>query len=713
MKTRFLIWLLLILAVPCCAEKIVVVLLPATSLGDFTEMPALAKIIESGAVGVMNSRTAGVLDREPGSFVDTMYTPESDYVTLGAGARAIAGADARRAYNRSERLHRTPVQAIYGCQTLRDSDAEVLHLSAQKMSRDCKRLPYESTPGMLGEALHAAGLSTAVLGNSDDTHVHREAATICMDSQGQVDFGDVGRGMTMPDPSFPTGRRADISRVLAEARRCLKEADLLVIEFGDTARLDRARLDMTEEAYLKEKTRTLRRAGMLVQSVSEMRPDILIVVSPYPSSESIEKTNNSLCPIAVSGLGRGVLTSGTTRTEGVVANTDLAPSILSWLGVTANGLVGRHITVAPESQSAARVAETEKHIYTQRTAQPVLRYTAVACTILVALVTLALIFTPGNFGLLAPFVLLTTAVAPAMLALSLMPPKSQADAGIKLVLLAVGMVIAALAATRKPIPALALICSVFAVAVVIDLLSGCPLSRFSIMSYSIIEGSRYYGIGNEFMGAFLGASFVGVGIILRGASERAARTVLTCGLILSALIIGAPNLGANVGGSIAAVAGFGTALAAVSGKTLRLRRLAGIGGVTVLVLLFFAVLDSLRAPEAQSHLGKTISLILSGGPGQMWLVVKRKLSMNLLLLQVSPWSRLLLAYVASSVIIGAQVAKRFRIAVLGGLGGILAALIFNDSGVVAAGTAGAYLWALTVLSATIKKGGTVKPAPPD
>jgi hypothetical protein len=242
-----------------------------------------------------------------------------------------------------------------------------------------------------------------------------------------------------------------------------------------------------------------------------------------------------------------------------------------------------------------------------------------------------------------------------------------------------------------------------------DLFAGDGLCRFSIMGYSIVEGARYYGIGNELMGALVGSSVIGIALLLgtMRAGPRSAGIVLALSLITMAAAVGAPMLGANVGGAIAVVFAYGIAMTATAKRPLDPRRaIAIVGGLTAIIAAF-VVLDSLRGQQYESHLGKAIRGIREGGFGALWDIAARKLSMNWMLIRLSIWSRLLGVYAASGILalVAGGAASRLRpmpmhlrAAFAGAIGGTLAALAFNDSGVVSAATASVYPWALLLLT---------------
>lgn len=671
------------------ASKVVMVVLPAVSFEDLTstDLPTIHKLIETGSVGLMNSRTAGRLDAKEDEYTDSKYAPESGYLTLGAGARAIAGVDARQAFNRDETFEGMPAWKVLQSRTLTDpGNAAIVHIGIAKMQHDNSDLNYEVTVGALGDALHAAGLKTAVIGNSDDAEVHREAATICMDSKGLVDFNK--------------GR-----------------ADFTVIELGNTAQLDRTRLDLMDRVYQQERAKALKEAdrilGRLLQeskSRSKSGETTFMLLSPYPSSYALEKTESSLCPVIVSGpgFGHGLLTSGSTRIAGVIANTDIAPSILQMLKVPVpTSLVGRPIMMTASDSPADELLRLNKKASVQALSQPVLRQVMTAVIVLVGIVTALWLMLPvPRRKRLWPLIILPSTVAPAFLLMALWPSGNHFTVWFRLIVLAVGMTGIAGLIARKPSKALMLVSLAFAGLMLVDTLAGSMLGRNSIMGYSIVEGARYYGIGNEFMGAFLGASLVGLGLLF-GALKMGRRVIeisLIIGFILSTVIVGAPMLGANVGGAISVAAGFGIAL--TMSRKLRLRGALSIILIAGVLVAAFAVMDSLRGQAHESHLGRAVGIIRSGGIGQIGMLVKRKLLMNVFLIRVSVWSRVLVAYGISLAVILypdwsriSSLPMHVRIALTGLLAGTLAALIFNDSGIVAAATCFVYGWSLLMLTA--------------
>mgnify|MGYP005836958501 CR=1 FL=1 len=702
------------------SKKVVVVVLPAVTIGDLmsTDLPNLQRLMRIGAMGLMNCRTAGrVLSKDNEGFINQRYTPESGYAVLGAGTRVIAGSSAGMAYNRKEMIHGVPAEFIYKCRTMIDPrESDIVHPEIARLAYENSNINYDVTLGLLGEQLHKVGMKTAVVGNSDDTFPHREAVTICMDSRGLVDLGNVGNEMTEPG-KFALNVETSSKRLLREVARCIPLADLVVVELGDTARLDRIRFDLTDEVFLREKIRILRKSDTLVGEITKLldfENTNLIVLSPYPPSYVLELTDNSLCPILIDGPGiqRGVLTSGSTRQIGVTTNTDVAPTILSFLGLGKSlELTGRHIAVLPHSNSAD-LMYLDHRVSLQAANLPLLRQTAAILTGLIILFTVLMLVlaAPGNDTIYKWFfriiVLLPSTVAPSFALTALLPSTSPTLIWTYVFLLSGIFIVAALWVGRKTANSLMLLSLLFVVTMSVDLFTGGKLCRFSIMGYSLAEGSRYYGIGNEFMGALIGAAIALVVLLARvlRISHRATQVLIVCGLIIMAVIIGVPMLGANVGGTIAVTTGFAFALLASCKKSLDHRRLIGVVLGVLAVLCLYVALDLMLGDQRESHLGRTIAMVRGGDTTQFAFLVRRKLEMNLSLIRASMWSRLLAAYVVSALLLiitwrrntytFLPASSHVRIGLTGLVAATVAALIFNDSGIVAATTCFGYAWAL-------------------
>ena len=208
---------------------------------------------------------------------------------------------------------------------------------------------------------------------------------------------------------------------------------------------------------------------------------------------------------------------------------------------------------------------------------------------------------------------------------------------------------------------------------ILDLLWEQSLVFKSILGYCPIGGARYYGIGNEFMGLLLGAGIIGLtGLaeILHHRGRLPVPSLLTIpGFLLLFIFISSPQLGANLGGAIAALAGFGTTILLLQEGKIPLGKylfLACSGGF---FLLAVGVADHFLARDAASHWGQTAGVVIEGGLKELFTIMQRKASMNLKLLRYSWWSLVLLAtlviFVTISSVLPAVERNKEEVPILG------------------------------------------------
>ncbi|HZK58031.1 MAG TPA: hypothetical protein VFD17_06955, partial [Clostridia bacterium] len=227
----------------------------------------------------------------------------------------------------------------------------------------------------------------------------------------------------------------------------------------------------------------------------------------------------------------------------------------------------------------------------------------------------------------------------------------------------------------------------------LDIVSGQNLIRNSLLGYDPILGARYYGIGNEYMGILIGAVLMLTTALIEKRYVNKYVSIIFYGLV--AVIIGFPGLGANVGGIITAVFAFLFVSVRLLGKKVNFRGLVYIGLAVVFVVGVMALID-LFVVENKSHLAGAISRIISNGPIVMYQIITRKISMNLRIIGVTIWSKVLLSAV---VVLGIlfykpigwfrRISMKYPKLSLGWSGIIVACVIgfaANDSGTVAAAT---------------------------
>lgn len=724
------ILLFLALATPTAAARaragrVVVLVAGSCSVRDF------ARLLDRGAAGLLNVR-AGRPSRElePGSRSGF----EAGCLSFGASAMATGGAEVRRAGNADGVIDGYSVRDAFIYRTgVRPGGAMILHPEIALMQRVNEESSYRAKPGALGAALHEAGIRTAVIGCSDiPDEVHREATAIAMDDRGLVDYGEVESAKILQrDPAAPYGIRTNPAALLAVYDALPADCRFVVIDFGDTFRADAYCEFCTDERTAVVKDAADGRLAAFARNLArrlDRRRDMLIVVSPNPRSFSeIEGERMGAILIRGPGFGGELLTSPSTRKVGVVTLGDVAPTVLAFFGIEpAPEMVGRPIRSVPAEEldsispasgkgAAQFLLRLNAEASAQARRQVIMRGASVAQSVLVVLVLAAVLLTSsGTAKSLAAWLVLSFAAIPlAMLVMPVICSVGLVGSTVMLIGLVLAIIALCAVAFRSPGRAFAWLCGGIVTVLMIDLARGAPLIDASIAGYNIVEGARYYGIGNELMGTLLGAAIVGVGMALptlnRFAGLRSTRVSgIAAALILGAafVFIGAPFLGANVGGALAAAPAIAVTLLVRQGWRPTWRGIGMIGLLTVVLVGALFAADAVRGGTAETHAGKAVAMIGGGQADALLAIVERKLALNSMLIVTSVWSRLLGLCLAGTAVL-AWWGRRERggdllnweehAAAIGCAVGTVGAFAFNDSGVVAGATCAVFLFALLAI----------------
>ena len=175
-----------------------------------------------------------------------------------------------------------------------------------------------------------------------------------------------------------------------------------------------------------------------------------------------------------------------------------------------------------------------------------------------------------------------------------------------------------------------------------DVITGSRLQLSSLMGLQPVVGGRFYGMGNVTFALFGTATLllciaVGNHLVTVRQSRMAAVAVAAIGS--AAVIIDAsPAWGSDFGGPPALLPALVLLILTILQIRLTWRRLAAVGGGTILFVVVLGLLDWLRAPESRSHLGRFVQTTFDGGA---WDIVARKLDQNMSLLFGNPLSPLI------------------------------------------------------------------------
>ncbi|QEK12109.1 hypothetical protein FQB35_06815 [Crassaminicella thermophila] len=669
------------------SKKVVLIVMNEVNYEDLYSMRTIQKLVDNGAIALMNNRT---------SSKENIYKA---YATIGSGVRAEASSNSTSCFNLNDEI-----KAIYYRRTgVNIPNQGIINIDMPRLIRLNKSGQYGAVPGTLGQSLHDKGMKTAAIGNADTKdNLIRLAPIIAMDHIGYVDYGNIEQDALINDETYPFGFKSNYSKLTEIFRDVYNKSELIVIDIGDLGRLERYKSNLSDEMYLEQKSKILKDVDHYIENIFNVINEDntrIILVTPYPSSVD-RKIGNKLTPVIFygDGISKGILTSNTTRRIGIIGNVDIAPSIAEYLETSMQNMSGRPVGVILKNNNFDYLMKlNERVVNISQNRYPVLSAFAVF-EIFVSIIALIMILIEDkiNKRLFCHFknILLSTMTVPfVMLILPIFHVQNLFITFVILVGLTFIITYVAKKISKNTLDSLIILSFITTFGLLLDICTNANLMKNSLLGYDPIIGARYYGIGNEYMGVLIGSTLVFSTAIIDRFKLNKIWAILT--FLITILIIGFPKLGANVGGTITAVAAFAFTALRLSNIKIKLKQFMLIGISVVFVVACMAFID-IKLLKSQSHLAGAIHQIIQSGPGIIFVIIKRKISMNLRLIGITIWSKVLIsAIIILATLFYRPVGTIYKLTNLYsnlsiGWSGIIMACIVaffvNDSGVVAAAT---------------------------
>jgi hypothetical protein len=665
----------------------------------FDKLPAIRSLAQGGAIGLMNTNTAG------------RKVPDASYLTIGAGVKSLGSDFSGMSYNSNDTVSGTSVLELYKDFYGREAGkAEVINLSLNSLVRTNSEKNFGAIPGKLGSVLHQNKMTTAIYAEMVDiaSLPQNYGPLILIDKFGVIDYGNVNVD-TKSSYDFATPSTTLYDEYIRDGAK----AGIVHFDFSQNTFLDRNASLYSDIAFQKTRLSTMYSVDELIgKLLSTINPakDMIIFLSPMSSTQGI-KSGETLTMVIAWGenIEPGTLiTSGSTRRRGIITNSDIAPTILSFGRINPSDFIGRPIRSSHSNNSFNELQIIHDRTLLISQSRPNIIQSFIYCQVFILLTVLALImlkhkslikFKDIFLSLLfamstIPFVLLAVPFFQFYLLSSIDPLVQWLSIGF----LSAILVICLRPWARNPLVAFAIMAFFTLAIVLVDVMIGSPLAMYSTFSYDPIIGARFYGIGNEYLGVVLGAWI----ILLACLFELFPRHIKICriigllSLIFVIVVMAAPSLGANVGGTIAGVLGLGCTYLLFLNGFLPWKRVVFIFVALGVVMSILVTVDMLRPLDSQTHLARLVSSALNDGVAGILNTFSRKIAMNLKLLAFTRWSWMLFtsllvlfAFYFRPVGLLQTVMRHNPMLRLGFIGSVLAAVfafIFNDSGVVAVGT---------------------------
>lgn len=337
-----------------------------------------------------------------------------------------------------------------------------------------------------------------------------------------------------------------------------------------------------------ERVEALQAAGLALREAAERIGGrrMLVLAAAVSPSPSMERVGDEVAPVVLAygnatalfpEAGRlRALTSGSTRQEGLVANVDLAPTILDFFGVPIPARMdGQPIQVVG---APAPFGLHRRHLEQRRVRFPI-QMAQLAFVSFAGLIAIGALLMHARrplsarpSALMRILALCGMGLPIAVLAAGLLPRLTYPWIVPFIVAAVLAVVSASVFAGRLGVPAPVAIAAIGLALVVADAALGGRALRTPLFGGTMFDGVRFYGLPNAFIPLVLAS-----GLFLAAPLSPVPGTLL---LIAAALFSGLPGLGANVGASATLFAAAGLWWGIRTRGRLALRELAFAAGLT-------------------------------------------------------------------------------------------------------------------------------------
>jgi hypothetical protein len=402
---------------------------------------------------------------------------------------------------------------------------------------------------------------------------------------------------------------------------------------------------------------------------------LLLVTSPGAAAGTGPGETPSGSPhlmsVVVSGPGfaNGLLDSPATRRPGIVALTDLTPTVAAWLGrAVPAGTVGARITRGDRGDLDSTVTS----LIARDTAEQVWISTHGWFFIGYALADVLAFGLPALLwrgratqrrrrraqcwraaGIAAAAVPLGSYLANAVPWWQMTHPAWWLYG----LTVAWTLVVAAAALAgpwrRSPLGPLAAICAATLLLLAVDVMAGSRLQLDAPFGLSLLVSGRFYGIGNDALGIYCVSTLVAAawaaGITTRPTREALSLAAVAVVGVFAVVASGWPGFGAKVGGTIALVPCLLLLAGWLAGARVNRRWAVPLAVSGVVVFLVFAVISYFLPGAGVSDMGTFAGNLLHGRGGEL---LQRKIGSNVgsLTLNVFSWLIPVAAVVAGAAL---------------------------------------------------------------
>ncbi len=608
-------------------NKVYIIIVNRITIDDIYTMKTLKNLAQNGLIGIMNTK----------GF--SSYNNPGSYLTINCSAKAKCNYECVNFYdiNDYNKILYKRITDEY------INNYEIAYFDMNKLLILNENNTFTPNIGALGDSIHEKGLKTAVFGNSDTADkLDRKNCLITMDSKGLIDFGNID-DILISEPLYPYGIKTNYNKIINNINDIKKEASLIVIETGDLNRLYSYKKEIPNALYKKYRNIILKDIDNFIKNLVynvDRDNSRVFIISPNSGDDNLEK-QSKLTPIIVWGdrIKQGVTYTSTTRTEGIVSNIDIAPSIAEYLNTTRDSFTGNNIKVINKADNLNYIKGLSYKKSTVSTKRyPILKNYAIFIITLLIFNTFVLLY---NIKLckykhvLNKLFLLSILILPSMF---LLTGQYVIKYNILNIFICTLLISIASNVYREDKSYIFFICATTYFIITFDLLFGAELIKNSIIGYDAIIGARYFGIGNELSGILVGSTLIFSSMLLNKINNRYVIYLLLFGTVF---IFSSPNIGANVGATLSMfTASIYFVLRNSTYKFIDKKTIILFLCIPFIFVLLIGLMDIFINTQT-THLGNFIIETYKGGFRVLHSVLLRKIATNIRLINRTIWSKVL------------------------------------------------------------------------
>ena len=567
--------------------KVIFINMNRTTIKSMQDIPSLkAELEKRGYMGLMNIRG------------DKGTDDKRSLASMGAGGRANLASDSYINFKEATKENATIYKSSTGKTPKKINDLSI----NQSLNENEANGQYGSTLGSLGQTLSDNNFKVAVLGNSDtvengELKENRNICLIAMDNYGRVADGNI-EDINIEDDTMPFGIRADYDKLTKETKSLYENNDALFVDLGDTYRLDQYKGFLNEHTYSKMKKTIHNNISKYLESVFNMvgDNDVVYIASSFPSKLAY-KNKERLSPIIkFKGNEKGLLSSSTTRRDGIVANIDVGVDILNEFGLENKSMVGRAYSLIQKDDNVDFLSyELEKMATISNIRSTVVNTFVGVVSVSWVIGMVAILFRnriPNKdkvFNVIKEFIKLGIIMPLVFLLAPIFNFKTPVSMTIGIIITTLALYLLGRVLFKDDLKQMGFFALITILVIVIDCIFGTYLMKNNIMSYDAIIGARYYGVGNEYEGVSIASPIFAFAILLNYNKKLPKWSIIIASIVI--LITSAyPTMGANVGGAISQTAAYLLFIMLIFDVKLDFKKILILGFSAVAIVAVFALL---------------------------------------------------------------------------------------------------------------------------